>query len=109
MKKNFTRKDLTDKVFQNMGFSKNVSQTIIDELFDYLVSELVISNKIKISSFGSFEVVKKKERIGRNPKTKEQAMISARKIVRFKPSLLLKDMINNTWKLTIKLMKHTKR
>ena len=96
MKKNFTRKDLTDKVFQNMGFSKNVSQTIIDELFDYLVSELVISNKIKISSFGSFEVVKKKERIGRNPKTKEQAMISARKIVRFKPSLLLKDMINNT-------------
>ena len=79
-----------------MGFSKNVSQTIIDELFDYLVSELVISNKIKISSFGSFEVVKKKERIGRNPKTKEQAMISARKIVRFKPSLLLKDMINNT-------------
>ena len=60
MKKNFTRKDLTDKVFQNMGFSKNVSQTIIDELFDYLVSELVISNKIKISSFGSFEVVKKK-------------------------------------------------
>ena len=96
MKKNFTRKDLTDKVFQNMGFSKNVSQTIIDELFDYLVSELVISNKIKISSFGSFEVVKKKERIGRNPKTKEQAMISARKFVRFKPSLLLKDMINNT-------------
>ena len=56
MKKNFTRKDLTDKVFQNMGFSKNVSQTIIDELFDYLVSELVISNKIKISSFGPKEV-----------------------------------------------------
>ena len=94
LKKNFTRKNLSDNVHQNLGFSKNISSLIIDDFFESLVSELVKFNKIKISSFGVFQVVEKKERIGRNPKTKVEATISARKIVKFKPSNKIKDKLN---------------
>ena len=94
IKKNFTRKDLSNKIYQNIGFSKNFSSTIIDNFFESLVSELVISNKIKISSFGTFKVINKKERIGRNPKTKIEAKISPRKVVKFRPSSLVKKIIN---------------
>ena len=95
IKKNFTRKDLSNKIYHNIGFSKNFSSTIIDNFFESLISELVISNKIKISSFGTFKVINKKERIGRNPKTKIEAKISPRKVVKFKPSLFVKKIINN--------------
>ena len=95
LKKNFTRKDLSNKIYQNLGFSKNLSATVIDDFFKYVVSELIKSNKIKISSFGTFKIISKKERIGRNPKTKHEAKISARKVVKFKPSMLFKNKLNN--------------
>ena len=95
LKKNFTRKNLSNKIYQNLGFSKNISSTIIDNFFNSLVLELLESNKVKISSFGTFEVINKKERIGRNPKTKIEAKISARKIVKFKPSISFKNKLNN--------------
>ena len=95
MKKNFTRKDLSNKIYQNLGFSKNYSSTIIDNFFETLIQELLKSNKIKISSFGTFRVINKKERIGRNPKTKEKAIIQPRKVVRFRPSLIVKEKLNN--------------
>ena len=57
LKKNFTRKDLSNNVHQNLGFSKNISSLIIDDFFESLVSELIKFNKIKISSFGTFKVV----------------------------------------------------
>ena len=95
LKKNFTRKNLSNKIYQNLGFSKNISSTIIDNFFNSLVLELLESNKVKISSFGTFEVISKKERIGRNPKTKIEAKISARKIVKFKPSISFKNKLNN--------------
>ena len=93
-KKNFTRKNISNKVYQNLGFSKNISSTIIDDFFESLVSELVKLNKIKISSFGTFEVINKKERLGRNPKTKVEAKIVARKVVKFKPSNTIKEKLN---------------
>ena len=93
-KKNFTRKNLIRKINQNVGFSKNLSSKIIDNFFESLISALVISNKIKISSFGTFKVINKRERIGRNPKTKVEAKISPRKVVKFKPSSLVKKIIN---------------
>ena len=92
--KNFTRKNLSDNVHQNLGFSKNISSLIIDDFFESLVSELIKFNKIKISSFGTFEVFDKKERIGRNPKTKVEAKIVARKVVKFKPSNTVKEKLN---------------
>ena len=94
LKKNFTRKDLSNNVHQKLGFSKNISSLIIDDFFESLVSELIKFNKIKISSFGTFEVLDKKERIGRNPKTKVEAKIVARRVVKFKPSNAVKEKLN---------------
>ena len=92
--KNFTRKDLSNKIFKNLGFSKNLSSKIVDDFFETLISEIIKSNKIKISSFGTFNVLRKKERIGRNPKTKIEAKILSRKVIKFKPSLMLKEKLN---------------
>ena len=94
LKKNFTRKSLSSNIHQNLGFSKNISSFLIDDFFESLVSELIKFNKIKISSFGTFQVVDKKERIGRNPKTKVEAKIVARKVVKFKPSKAIKEKLN---------------
>ena len=95
MKKNYTKKELSIKIYQNLGFSKNISSEIIDNFFNYLVDLLVASKQVKISAFGTFDILNKKERIGRNPKTKVQAKISARKVIKFTPSVLIKKKINN--------------
>ena len=94
VKKNFNRKNLSNKIYQNLGFSKNFSSTIVDNFFEIMVKELIRSNKVKISSFGTFKVMNKKERIGRNPKTKIEAIITSRKVVKFKPSLIIKKKLN---------------
>ena len=94
VKKNFNRKDLSNKIYQNLGFSKNFSSTIVDNFFEIMVTELIRSNKVKISSFGTFKVMNKKERIGRNPKTKIETKITSRKVVKFKPSLIIKKKLN---------------
>ena len=92
--KNFTKKNLTNKIYQNLGFTKNYSSIIIDDFIESLISELIKTNIIKISSFGTFKILNKKERLGRNPKTKKEAKISARKIIKFKPSLSVKEKLN---------------
>jgi len=92
--KNITKKILINKIYQNLGFSKNFTSKIVDNFFDIISSELIKSKKIKVSSFGTMQVVSKKERVGRNPKTKIKAKISARKIVKFTPSVKLKKKIN---------------
>ena len=97
-KKNFTRKDLSNSIFKELGFSKNFSSTIVDDFFEILIQQLVKFRKIKISSFGTFEVINKKERIGRNQKTKEEAKITSRKVFKFRPSLIFKKKINNNEK-----------
>ena len=94
VKKNFNRKNLSNKIYQNLGFSKNFSSTIVDNFFEIIVAELLRSNKVKISSFGTFKVMSKKERIGRNPKTKIEAKITSRKVVKFIPSLIIKKKLN---------------
>ena len=94
MKKNFTRKDLSNKIHKNVGFSKNLSLKIVDDFFESIILAIIKSNKIKISSFGTFSILNKKERMGRNPKTKVEAKIFSRKVIKFKPSLLLKEKLN---------------
>ena len=94
VQKNFTRKNLSNKIYKVLGFSKNFSRKIVDDFFETLVSELIKSNRVKISSFGTFKVINKKERIGRNPKTKIETRISARKVVKFKPSMFIKEKLN---------------
>ena len=93
-KKNYTRKDLKNKIYHNLGFSKNMSKKIVDDFFETMVIELVNLQKIKISSFGTFQVKEKNERMGRNPKTKENAKITARKVVTFKASDSFKEKLN---------------
>ena len=92
---NITRKKLYNRIHQNLGFSKNIASQIVDDFFELLIDELIKKKEVKISSFGTFKVIDKKERIGRNPKTKVAAKICARKIVKFKPSLKTKEKINN--------------
>ena len=94
VKKNFTRKELSEKIYQNLGFSKNFSSIIIDDFFETITSELVKKIKIKISSFGTLKILNKRERRGRNPTTKDDAIISARKVVNFKPSMIFKNKLN---------------
>ena len=95
IKKNLTKKDITNKLHARLGLSKNLLSNILDNFFQSLVNELVVKKKIKISSFGTFEVKDKKERIGRNPKNKIEFKISPRKIVKFKASDIIKKKINN--------------
>ena len=92
---NITRKKLYSRIHQNLGFSKNIASQIVDDFFELLIDELIKKKEVKISSFGTFKVIDKRERIGRNPKTKVVAKICARKIVKFKPSLKTKEKINN--------------
>jgi len=95
VKKNFTRKDLSNVIYKNIGFSKNFSSNLIDNFFEILIQSLLVSDKIKISSFGTFKILKKKQRVGRNPKTKVEAIISPRMVVKFIPSSMLKEKLNN--------------
>ena len=87
VRKNLTRKNLSNKIYQTLGFSKKFSLTVVDDFFDMLATELIKSNIVKISSFGTFKVINKMERIGRNPKTGEQDIeIPAKKAIRYKIS-----------------------
>ena len=93
-KKNLTRETLSNKLYSNLGFSKNLLNTLISDTFNEILNALKDKGEVKISSFGTFKILNKKERWGRNPKTKEKAKISARKVVVFRPSNQLKKKIN---------------
>jgi integration host factor subunit alpha len=92
---NLTKKDLINSVYMQIGFSKSISENLIDDFLSTIVENLKIEKKLKLSKFGTFSVRSKKSRIGRNPKTKEQKMISNRDVVLFKPSKLFKDLVNS--------------
>ena len=94
LKKNVNRKTLANKIYQNIGFSKIISENIVNDIFDIIISSFRENKKIKISSFGTFSIKRKNKRIGRNPKTKEKKIISARNVVTFKASNFFKDKIN---------------
>tara|TARA_Y100000590_G_scaffold235752_1_gene265502 strand:+ start:3934 stop:4221 length:288 start_codon:yes stop_codon:yes gene_type:complete len=95
MKKNLTRDTLTNKIYQNIGLSKNLSNLLVTNIFNEIIEGLIQSKHVKISSFGTFKTINKNERIGRNPKTKEETKITSRKVVSFKASKQLKNKINS--------------
>ena len=94
MRINLTKKDLVNLVYMQIGFSKKISESLIEEIFLLIIDSLIKENKIKLSKFGTFSLRSKKSRIGRNPKTKEDKMISQRNVVLFKPSREFKDLLN---------------
>ena len=94
MRINLTKKDLVNLVYMQIGFSKQISETLIEEFFSLIIENLIKKEKIKISNFGTFSVRLKNPRIGRNPKTKEKKTISKRNVVLFKPSKDFKKYVN---------------
>tara|TARA_Y100000389_G_scaffold104782_1_gene101688 strand:- start:490 stop:798 length:309 start_codon:yes stop_codon:yes gene_type:complete len=94
MRINLTKKDLVNQVYMQIGFSKNISENLIDEFFSLIIENLIKEKKLKISKFGTFLIRLKKSRVGRNPKTKEIKTISERDVVLFKPSKEFKQFIN---------------
>ena len=96
MRINLTKKDLVNLVYMQIGFSKQISESLIDEFFVLIVSNLKEERKLKISKFGTFSLRLKKSRVGRNPKTKEEKNISKRNVVLFKPSKDFKKLINTS-------------
>jgi integration host factor subunit alpha len=94
MRINLTKKDLVNLVYMQLGFSKQISENLIEDFLSTIVSNIKQEKKLKLSKFGTFTIREKKSRIGRNPKTKEAKMISSRDVVLFKPSKEFKEFVN---------------
>ena len=101
MDKTTTRSTLSEAVFKNVGLSRNESANLVDRVFSEILSSLIKGDDVKISSFGTFIVREKKERIGRNPKTGEEVPITARSVVTFRASNVLKSKVNVKNKINI--------
>jgi integration host factor subunit alpha len=94
MRVNLTKKDLVNFIYMQLGFSKNISENLIDDFFQTIIENLLKEKTLKLSGFGTFSIREKKSRIGRNPKTKEEKVITERNVVLFKPSKEFKEFIN---------------
>ena len=93
-KSTMTKADIVENVYQKIGFSKKEASELVELVFETLKTVLQDGDKIKISGFGNFIVRGKNERVGRNPQTGEQIKISARRVLTFRPSQVLKAMLN---------------
>lgn len=89
-----TRVDLAEAVYQRVGLSRSESSTLVESTLQEISNALVEGENVKISSFGSFNIREKSERVGRNPKTGVEATITPRKVVVFKASQVLKGRIH---------------
>ena len=89
-----TKADIIESVYEKVGFSKKDSAEIVEMVFDTMKETLERGEKIKISGFGNFVIRAKNSRIGRNPQTGEEIEISARRVLTFKPSQVLKNALN---------------
>ena len=94
--KTVTRADLAEAVYQSVGLSRTESAELVERVLDLICDALVEGDNVKLSSFGSFQVRGKNERIGRNPKTGEEVPILPRQVLVFKPSNVLKAKINKS-------------
>ena len=94
MRINLTKKEIVNSLYMQIGFSKKISEDLLEDIISIIVENLKKHKKIKISNFGTFLLRSKNSRIGRNPKTKEKKIISKRNVVLFKPSKDFKNFIN---------------
>ena len=92
--KTLTRADLTEAVFKAVGLSRNESAQMVEDMLEEVCSALAEGQTVKLSSFGTFAVRQKSERIGRNPKTGDEVPIAPRRVLVFRPSHVLKSVIN---------------
>ena len=94
MRVNLTKKDLINSIYMQIGFSKKISENLLEDVMQTIIENLKKNKKLKISKFGTFTIRNKKSRIGRNPLTKEKKIISSRNVVLFRPSKEFKDLVN---------------
>ncbi|MEE8259276.1 MAG: integration host factor subunit alpha [Sphingomonadales bacterium] len=92
--KTLTRADITEAVYEEVGLSRHESAELVEVIMAEIANALVAGNNVKISSFGSFMLRDKGGRVGRNPKTGEEVPIAPRRVLTFRPSQVLKQMIN---------------
>jgi integration host factor subunit alpha len=95
MRVNLTKKDLINSIYMQIGFSKKISENLLEDVMQTIIENLKKNKKLKISKFGTFSIRNKKSRIGRNPLTKEKKIISSRKVILFRPSKEFKDLVNS--------------
>ena len=89
--KTLTRMDLSESVFREVGLSRNESADLVESVLEKISASLVAGEQVKISSFGTFSIRQKNARVGRNPKTGEEAPIPPRRVLTFRPSQLMED------------------
>ena len=94
MRINLTKKDIVNIIYMQLGFSKQVTESLLNDFLNTIVLNIKNEKKLKLSKFGTFTIREKKSRIGRNPKTKESKLISSRNVVLFKPSKEFRDFVN---------------
>ena len=97
MRINLTKEEIVNSIYMQIGYSKKISENLLEDFFEIIFNSLKNNKKVKIAKFGTFQVRFKKSRIGRNPKTKEKKVISERKVILFKPSKELKKKINKNY------------
>ena len=90
-----TKADLVETIYNRVGFSKKESAELIEAVFDEIKRALVQGERVKFSGFGNFVVREKNARKGRNPQTGEEIQLEARRVLTFKPSLVLKNLLND--------------
>lgn len=91
--KTLTRMDLAEAVFREVGLSRHESAQLVESVLGHVSDALVRGEQVKISSFGTFSVRDKNERVGRNPKTGEEVPITPRRVLSFRPSHLMKERV----------------
>ena len=91
---NFTREDIAESLHTDFGLTKKDWIIFVNDIIDIIIEGLKTNGYVKIHNFGSFKVIRKKSRLGRNPKTMEDVMISERNVLKFKPSKIILDHIN---------------
>ena len=94
MRINLTKKDIVNSLYMQLGYSKKISENLLEDMFELILENLKKHKIVKIAKFGTFIFREKKSRIGRNPKTKEKKLVSKRNVILFKPSKELKRSIN---------------
>ena len=99
MRINLTKEEIVNSIYMQIGYSKKISENLLEDFFEIIFKGLKKNNIVKIAKFGTFQVRFKKSRIGRNPKTKEKKTISERKVILFKPSKELKKIINKSYEV----------
>jgi integration host factor subunit alpha len=90
-----TKADIVECIYERVGFSKKESADLVETVFDIIKETLADGEKVKISGFGNFVVREKNARKGRNPQTGEEIRLAARRVLTFKPSLVLKNVLND--------------